>query len=125
MSSTVKDRRDPGVVTELSGFRIRPLRLFLVGGCHAPDDRARWILVGRDGQATSSLTGARFYPSSMEGYRAAQAAANALQEREYPEHTAFTARVIVTGDPDFPEKVAVAWSLERARQTHIGKCSFE
>ncbi len=124
MSSTVRDRQ-PGAAAEQSGFRIRPVRLFLVGGCHAPEDRAGWILVGRDGRATSSLSGARFYPFSMEGYRAAQAAANALQRREYPEHMAFTARVVVTGDPDSPEEVVEAWRLERAQPAHIGKYSFE
>jgi len=60
----------------------------------------------------------------MAGDRAAEKASAALVQGVLEGHTAFTARVLVTGEPGHPEEVLEAWRLEGDRPVNLHRYSF-
>ena len=87
-------------------------------------DRALY-LAASDGSAVSAVERAQFFGFNKEGARAAKKAARALVQGLLEGQRDFTARVLVTGEPDHPEEVVEAWRLEGDRPVNIGRYSFE
>lgn len=113
------------LVSHEERFSPPRIRLFLLGGCHELGEVAKWTLVAPDGGGTPVLRFARFYPFSMEGYKAAQAAANKLKTESMPTAVAFTARVLVMGSPAAPDEVVEAWRLEGTQPVDIKRYPFQ
>jgi len=101
------------------------IQLYLVGGCHPPGNASQWLLAASDGSAVSEVERAQLFGFNTVGDRAALKAAEALVQGLLEGHTAFTARVLVTGEPGRPEEVLEAWRLEGDRPVDIRRYSFE
>jgi hypothetical protein len=84
-----------------------------------------WLFAAPDGSAVSAVERARFFGFNKVGVRAALQAGDALLQGLLAGQTAFTARVLVTGEPGQPEEVVEAWRLEGDRPVNLGRYSFE
>ena len=101
------------------------IQLYLVGGCHPRGNVETWLLAASDGSAVSGVERAQFFGFNKEGARAAKKAARALVQGLLEGQRDFTARVLVTGEPEHPEEVVEAWRLEGDRPVDIRRYSFE
>jgi hypothetical protein len=105
--------------------RFPRIGLYLVSGCHPRGRESAWLLVSAEGSAVSSLGQAQLFPFDLAGCRAALRAARGLVRGPLVGHRAFTARVVVTGDPRQPEDVIEAWRLEGPKPVNLGRYPFE
>jgi hypothetical protein len=96
-----------------SGTSLSSMRVFLVGGCHPVGQPARWKLASNTFGVTTSLRQATLFPFNAEWCDVAFGAARAVKDM-LPKGawTAFTARVLVAGDPESPTAVIPCWKVE-------------
>lgn len=95
-------------------FSTARMKIALVGGVHPNADNRRWTLVARNGTPTSVLKGARLYPFTKAGCRAAFEDGRSLRARLKLEGgwTVFASRVLVEGPWERPVAVTPAWVID-------------
>jgi len=103
-------------------WKLPRVEMALVAGYHPVGQKTNWTVVGRHGGPVLLLTHARLFPCSPPGVKAAREACEKLRDEHCPGAVHFTARVVVS---DEPEDAVEAWRFEGSEPRSIGRYPFE